>query len=128
MSITAILVAAVVYFAIGPAWYGPLGNTWMKEAGLKPNDIDRKNPRPYLIAGFTSLLSAIGLAYVMSLLQPEHAGGGIGIALSFWALFSSATLAKHYAFGRKSSRLFWIDSGYDAVSYAAMGAILYLMS
>ncbi len=39
LSLTAILIAAVVGFVIGGIWYGVLGNAWMKATSIDPKDM-----------------------------------------------------------------------------------------
>lgn len=120
----AIIVVTILAFIIGGLWYGPLfGNAWMKEIGLTKEDA--KNTSMIKTFGITIILNIIIALNLSAFLGPNPnllfglvAGLAVGIG---WV---SASLGIIYLFSKKSLKLFLIDSSYQTVIYAAMGAIL----
>jgi hypothetical protein len=120
----AIAVAAAAYFVLGGVWYGVLGKPWMTALGKSKDQLNPKDPVPYLMAAVGSFINSAALAWLIVAVPCETAvqaaalGGFVGIGILF------AAAAKHYAFSGWSGRLLLIDLGLDAIGFAVMGAII----
>ena len=120
-------VAAVLAFAVGGLWYGPLfGRAKLEEVG--PGGLAaRSNPgRTLGITAALLLVSATMMAHMFARVGEATLSakpwlyfmmsGGLAIAFIVPALWIS------YTHQRLSTRLALIDAGYWVVSYLAMGA------
>lgn len=124
LNFIAILVAALVSFAIGGLWYSPLlfGQAWMEENGFTDEDTQGNM---VLIFGTTFVLALIIAFNLAAFLGPEVT---VGQGLTYGALagigWVAAAIGILYLFERKSMRLFLINAGYHAVTFTLMGGIL----
>lgn len=121
-----ILGAGVANWAIGAVWYGAFGNAWLAALGKRKEQLDPRDPRPYLVALAGSLLNAWGLSIALRWIPPTSLGHAALLGLGAWLLLVAATSAKHYAFAGWPRRLFAIDLGCDLVGFVAMALILAL--
>lgn len=121
----AVFVAALSSFLIGGAWYSPVmfAKGWMHENNL--TDDDMKNANMAKIFGGSFILALIIAFNLAAFLGPEAnlvwgitAGALAGIG---WV---AAALGIIYLFERKSLKLFFINAGYQAVTFIVMGGIL----
>lgn len=126
----AIPIAAVLGFAVGGLWYGPIfGKAWMAARGFTPESA-KAGANMALIFGLTFLLNLFSAAVLFHVF--EHIGvDGIHLAMMVAggaALgFIIPAIGVNYLFSRMTFRLFLIDAGYWLVIYIAMGlALLYL--
>ena len=131
MNWLAAVVAAVLAFAVGGLWYGPLfGRAKLEEVG--PGGLAaRSNPgRTLGITAVLLLVSATMMAHMFARLPAESLtakpwlyflmSGGLALAFVIPALWIS------YTHQRLSTRLAMIDAGYWLVSYLAMGAVFWV--
>lgn len=123
----AVLVAAVLAFVIGGAWYSPalFGKTWQREAGLGDAQLAEGSPaRTFGLSFVLALVAALVFAMflgpkpALSLALPAGAMAGIGwVATSFGI---------NYLFEHKSLTLFLVNAGYHTVQFTTMGLVLAL--
>ncbi len=124
LNFIAILVAALVSFAIGGLWYSPLlfGKAWMEENGFTDEDTQGNM---VLIFGTTFVLALIIAFNLAAFLGPDVT---VAQGLTYGALagigWVAAAIGILYLFERKSMRLFLINAGYHAVTFTLMGGIL----
>ena len=125
----AVLVAAVVSFAIGGVWYSPLLFTkaWIRESGV---DVEQgKNANVPLIMGTAFALILLATIVFAMFLGPQPGlrfGAGAGFAAGlFWV---AGSFGVNYLFEQRSFKLFLINGGYNVVMFTAMGAILGVLS
>jgi hypothetical protein len=121
----AVLVAAVLAFVIGGAWYSPalFGRTWQRETGLSDAQLQAGNPArifglSFVLALVAAFVFAIFLGPKPALSQALPAGAMAGIA---WV---STSFGINYLFERKSLALFLVNAGYHAVQFTTMGLVL----
>ncbi len=120
----AVLAATVLAFVLGGLWYGPLfGNAWMAALGKSPEDI-QPSPAPFIISFFTALLTAIVLAWAISLLGIVTWIGGTFLGLFVGIGFIATAMASDSAFCGWGLRLFLIQAGYRVTYSILMGALL----
>lgn len=121
----AVVVSALISFVIGGVWYSPImfANTWMKENGFKEEDM--KNANMGKIFGTSFLLALIISFNLAAFIGPQGDltfGLFAGFAAGFgWVAMSIGTV---YLFERRSLKLFFINAGYQIVTYTIMGGIL----
>ena len=121
----AIIVATVIAFVLGGAWYakGLFGAAWMQDVGLTEESAKNANmPKTFSGAFVLQLVAAMTLA---NFLGPEstwlsgvHTGLVIGIG------FLATAYGVTYLFEQRPLRLFMINAGYNVVLLAIMGSII----
>jgi hypothetical protein len=144
VNLLAVLVCGMVCMAVGFLWYSPalFAKPWVKEMGYDMNDAAamakmKKSAGPAYAASFVgSLLTAAVLAKILNALSRHgdptwHAVAvaqpwiyGVKVALAIWLGFVATVQLTGVLFANQSGKLFAINTGYQAVCYAAMGAIL----
>mgnify|MGYP003505857628 FL=1 len=120
-----IIGAALVGFAIGGVWYGPVfGKAWQRLSGLSDEAVQNANMAVIFGGTFVlNLLASLMLAHMFSaagnpgLRISTQMGFGIGL------FFVATSIGVNYLFSRKPLKLFFIDAGYWIVAYAAMGLV-----
>lgn len=124
----AVLLATVATMIIGFLWYSPVlfSKAWMKEIGLKPEDMSGGGPLTYILTALTALVGSFVLALFLTLVDERTVISGITIGLLI-AISISAKIGMNYLFEGKTSKLFFITIGYHLVSYLVSGIILGLM-
>lgn len=154
MNWTSILLAAFIPMITGFVWYNPkfLGNAWMRESGLKQEDLEKRNI--IFIAGFTFLFSFF-VAFIMQMIV-IHQFGAMGMiggdeskALPSYAafmndygtafrtfkhgalhgtmsgiFFAAPIIAINGLFERKSWKYIFLHSGYWIITLGIMGGII----
>ena len=125
INVVAVLVAAVLPFAIGFLWYGkPLfGKAWQKEVGLSDKDLKGADmSQTFSISLLSNVIMAITLSAVFNaiVLNPNPLEGfltglvlGVGIA--------APALLVNYLFAQRSYKHWAIDAGYMVVNLAFIG-------
>jgi hypothetical protein len=119
------LVAAISTFLVGGIWYSPIlfARPWMQAMGFTDGDLKGGMGKIFGGSFALSLVAAVNLAFFLADGKPSLAWGvtagllaGVG-----WVVTSLGTT---YLFERRPLKLFLIDAGYHAVTFAVMGAIL----
>lgn len=126
-----VLVAAVVPFLLGWAWYSPMlfGKQWMELKGIKPDPSKNKEAMMCMAWGFAmELVMAFFMSYAANTLGISEWSTGLSMGLFVWFGFILMTSlrAKMYG-GDKDCRLWRIDNGYMLLEFALMGALIGLM-
>ena len=132
MNFGAIVVSAIVAFMLGGLWYSPIlfAKPWTLAHGYDLNDkakMDemKKGAGPkYAAAFFASLIAALVLARLFVGLGVVDVARGVKIAVVIWFGFVATVQLTGTLFGGKKIQLFFIDTGYQLVSFIIMGAIL----
>lgn len=118
----AVVVAAVLSFAIGGLWYSPMlfGKVWLQEMQLKPEDIKQK-PSVLILSFIFSLVAVFIIADLLGP-QPELMN-----ALTISGLIGAIVflgIGITYQFSNKSLRHLLIDGGYHIVQFTLFGLVL----
>jgi hypothetical protein len=122
-----VLGAALLYFLLGALWYGYFGEVWLKELHKRKEELNSKDPTPYLVAVVSSVLNAIAVALVLNWVMPlteTRLLAAFVTALLLGGAVVASAMAKHYAFSGWSWRLFAIDAGYDVVGFFLMALLI----
>jgi Protein of unknown function (DUF1761) len=121
----AILVAALMSFAIGGLWYSPLlfARAWMTEAGLTEQQTkDAPMGRIFGLAAVASLVMAFNLAAFIGPKASLGFGLFAGAAAAIgWVAMSLGVI---YLFEQRSLKLWLINSGYQVIAYTLMGGLI----
>ncbi|MBI3971331.1 MAG: DUF1761 domain-containing protein [Chloroflexi bacterium] len=123
----AVVVAAVVAFAIGGVWYTVLGKQWMTAVGKTREELQGNSTAGYIGGAIAALVSAIILALIIVNLDPDRKGsalnGAVAGILSAVGFGATVMLADVLFTGRRLT-LWLINTGHQLVALAASGAIL----
>ncbi|SEK31970.1 Protein of unknown function [Colwellia chukchiensis] len=126
LNILAIIVATVIGMVLGALWYSPVlfGNAWLTCIGKTPETLG-KSTVPMIGSVFASLLSAIGVSLLFSLLNVVDiiTAGGIGLILGFLIIFPA--FLSDSLFCGWGNKLLLIQSGYRIVSVFLMSLAIY---
>jgi hypothetical protein len=121
----AVIVAAIVKFAIGAVWYQPLfGKRW-RELMKVPEGAMADGLMQAMIVGFVGDLV---MAYILARFVAHYGDGGIGggllVAFMAWLGFVATLMAGQIYYEKKPTELIAINAGYQLVGILVMGAIL----
>ena len=132
VNVWAVLVCALVTMVAGFLWYSPVlfANPWMVLMGYDPNDKAKiaemqKSAGPsYAMSLVASILAAIVLGKIIEVAKVDSALYGTEIGLAIWLGIVTTVQLTNALFSRQPFKLYLINTGYQAVCYLAMGAIL----
>ena len=125
VNVWAVLVAAVVYFALGAAWYRVFGKPWMAALGMTELDLEGgADPRMFALTFLLDLVAVFTVAVVLanSTLAGASGGASLGALLGIGIWF--ALLSVTFMFEGRKPALFLIDGGYHVLALTIAGAIL----
>ena len=125
----AIVIATVVFFAVGAVWYSALfARAWQREVGLGTEQLTGER-NMMLIMGTCLLLEfvvVLMLGHLFARIQPgDHAkmmmASGFGLAIM------APAIGINYLYQRRSLKLFLIDAGHFVVGMTAVGLVFVLL-
>ena len=125
----AVLVSAIVSFALGALWYSPVlfGKTWQRELGFSDEDLKGANMGKIFGSSFVLML-IMGLG--MAMLIQGHFDqeitwlSGLKHGIYIGLVFVGTSMGINMLYQRKSLKLWFVDAGYQIVFLGIMGAIL----
>ena len=132
VNLWAVLVSALATMVVGFVWYSPMlfAKPWTILMGYDPNDKAKlaemqKNAGPsYAMSLVASILSAIVLGKILEVADVRTALYGMEIGLAIWLGIVTTVQFTGALFSKQPFKLYLINTGYQAVCYVAMGAIL----
>jgi hypothetical protein len=119
-----VFVAALSAFVIGGLWYSVLfSKAWMIENGFDEESL--KNSNMGLIFGGSFVFSFI-ISIGMALMLGSESGAMDSATTGFLIglLFVATAMGITYLFERKSLKLFFINAGYQIITFTVIGLIL----
>jgi hypothetical protein len=135
----AVLVAAIVIFALGGLWYSPVlfMKKWIAlqnrtEEQMRAEAAAANMPLLYISAFVTSFVIALVMAHLLghlsaavdpNVMRPSAAHGA-AFGFAYWLGFAAPTSYATAIFSGKPKQLWLIDSAYNLVSFMLAGAIL----
>lgn len=119
-----VLAAAVVNFILGGVWYGLFQKQWLSSWNLKLENINKKDPTPYLVAFIGSVWASYGMFVLLKHVRPNGVVELLFVSIGTWLFVYVGLGAKHYAFARIKMKAFLIDYGLDLVGLIVMVFIL----
>ena len=125
----AIVLATVVFFAVGAVWYSALfARAWQREVGLSTEQLTGGR-NMMLIMGTCLLLEfvvVLMLGHLFARIQPgDHAK--MMMATGFGLAIMAPAIGINYLYQRRSLKLFLIDAGHFVVGMAAVGGVFVLL-
>jgi len=123
----AVIVAAVVFFALGAVWYNVFSKPWLDGIGKTVEQIMKENggsPMPYVIGFIAILVMCYTLGWIVQKgMQPTAGNGALtGATVAFGIV--GATLALNYGFEARGLTLWLINAGYVFIGLVIAGAII----
>ena len=125
----AIVLATVVFFAVGAVWYSALfARAWQREVGLTTEQLTGGR-NMLLIMGTCLLLEFIVvlmLGHLFARIQPgDHAK--MMMATGFGLAIMAPAIGINYLYQRRSLKLFLIDAGHFVVGMTMVGLVFVLL-
>src|SRR5580700_4271211 len=132
VNLWAVLVSALATMVAGFVWYSPalFAKPWTILMGYDPNDKAKMDEMrqgagpPYAMSLIASVLAAFVLGNILQVSQVTAAPYGMEIGLAVWLGIVTTVQLTNALFSRQPFKLYLINTGYQAVCYLAMGAIL----
>jgi hypothetical protein len=123
----AVLVAAVVFFALGALWYNVFSRPWLDGIGKTVEQLMKENggsPMPYVVGFLAIVVMCYTLGWIVQRGMEPTAGNGAltGATVAFGLI--GATLALNYGFEARGITLWLINAGYVFVGLVIAGAII----
>lgn len=128
----AIIVSAVVFNAIGFAWYSDsvFGKAWRKESGMTKEQINEgsKNMgKMFVFMAVGSILMAYVMSVVFNAFQTVTVMDALSVAFWLWLGFVATVLLNGVVYEMKSWKYYGINVGYQLLGMLAMGAVIVLL-
>ena len=123
----AIIVAALVYFALGAIWYTPqvFGNAWMKGIGKTKEQLNTGfSKMSFVWALIFSFLAAYGIARICVWAQRGTVWDGIVIGLLAGVCFVLTTFGINDTFERRPCQLTILNVLYHIIGFIIIGIIV----
>jgi len=132
VNLFAVLASAVATMVAGFVWYSPalFARPWTILMGYDPDDKAKlaemqKSAGPsYAMSLIASILAAFVLGKILEVSNVSTAIFGMEIGLAVWLGIVTTVQFTNALFMRQPFKLYLINTGYQAVCYLAMGAIL----
>jgi len=120
-----VVVAAIVVWVLGAAWYTALADAWMAGIGKTREQLMQSgNPAMSYVLGFVAILAMCALVGAL-LARLSVVGVAAGARMGALAgLLPAACIALNYAFEVRPPSLWLINAGYAVVGLAIAGAII----
>ena len=123
MNHLAIVIAAAAGFGVGFAWYGLLGNAWMKALGKTRQEL-KPRPAPFIILAVALLFASYMLAGLIGHMGEVTLRSGLISAAFVWSGFVVTSISVNYAFQNAKPVLTLIDAGHWLAVLLIMGAVI----
>jgi hypothetical protein len=127
INFVAILLAAVVSWVAGAAWYGVFGKVWRTALGV-PADAPRVVPVvPMIISFVAEVLMALLLSGLLTHLAPLSVRAGLIGGAGCWLAFIATTITVNNAYQGRARIVTIIDCGHWLAVLLLQGLVLGLM-
>jgi len=125
----AVVVAAVVAYAVGALWHSPagFGKQWQRMMGLSADSMKNMPltaPQAMGIGFVVTLLVAFVLAYFQVLVGANSIPVALQLGFWVWLGFLAPTLANGWLWEGKSWKLFAFNAAYALVNIEIMALVL----
>jgi hypothetical protein len=125
----AIVVAALVGFALGGLWYSPLlfARQWVAAHGFTAEQLAAMKadaPKSYGISFVAMIVMSAMLSLILNHLGAHDWRSGALWAAHIWLGFAATIGLMAYLYTGKKFAVFLIDAGYQLLYLVVMGAIL----
>jgi hypothetical protein len=124
----AVIVAAVVYFALGGLWYAPplFGNVWMKAAGIVMPEGQRPGPAIYFTPLIAYFIAVIATAMLAAATGSDTVSEGIVLGLVVGGGYAVVGTAVEATFGNRPQPAVWflITASYNLIGLLISAVIV----
>lgn len=126
INIWAVLVAAVVYWLLGAAWFTILSNPWLASIGKTMEQLQAgvNSGVAYSIALVANVIIAYVIGWVVIRTGEQTAARGITVGALLWVGLVGTTIGTAFVFEGRSFEGFVLTAGYPLVGMLVMGAIV----
>jgi hypothetical protein len=127
INIWAVLVAAVVYWLLGAAWFTIFSQPWLASIGKTMEQLHHEAVNPgvaYAAALVANLVIAYVLGWVVIKTGEQTAVRGAIIGALLWVGLVGTTIGTELIFEGRSFEGFVLTAGYPLVGMLLMGAIV----
>jgi hypothetical protein len=129
VNLIAVLVAAVVAFALGALWYSRVlfAKPWVKAHGYDNTtlqELQKGAGRAYGVSFVALLVMALALSIFIGRIGIAYWLGGVKAGVLAWIGFVATTGLMANMYSRKPINTWLIDAGYQLVYLAIMGGII----
>jgi len=122
----AILVSALVYFAMQAVWFTVFMNEWLAGLGKTAEQLHQEGGSvvlAYLIAFVGALVMAAAISWFTQMTGKQNVIRGATVGIVAWVGFVLTTWSAEYAFEEKGLRVLAINTGISLIGMVVMGAI-----
>ncbi|MBY0423255.1 MAG: DUF1761 domain-containing protein [Parvularculaceae bacterium] len=126
LNVFAVLLAAVVFFALGAVWYGVLfSDAWMAANGVSEQAPDADMGLWMGVGFLITLLQVFGLGFVLKKAAPSSTLGGAGIGLALSLLLAAPLSAYDFIYlPGHDAKLMAVDIGHFVIGWTLAALIL----
>jgi hypothetical protein len=122
----AILVSALVYFAMQAVWFTVFMREWLAGIGKTAEQLHQEGARvvlAYLIAFVGALVMAVAISWFTQVTGKQTVIRGVLVGIMAWVGFVLTTWSAEYAFEEKGLRILAVNTGISLIGMVVMGAI-----
>jgi len=123
----AVIVAAVVWFAIGAGWYTLLAVPWLAGLGKTMEQVHKDTAgtvNPMIIGFVAILVMCYALAWLIGRLDARSLAAGAITGITVAVGFAAPVIGLNYVFEGRGLTLWLINAGYALVGLTVAGAII----
>ncbi|MEL7004096.1 MAG: DUF1761 domain-containing protein [Bacteroidota bacterium] len=121
----AVVVAAIVSYAISAIWYTVFGEPWMAYNKLTLEFVEANiSVTPYIVALVNSFVFAFVMAWILKRMNVKSAIDGLKIGFVMGISFALLLTMTTNFFSYRPYELSWIDGGVNWLIFAVVGLIL----
>ena len=124
----AVLVAAVVWFALGAAWYIPpvMGSRWQDYGAIEVPDDAKPDPKVFILTLVAYFVAATVTAMLAAATGTQSLGAGIvlGAVVGVGYALTAAGVTALYDPKPNPFGWFWINGVFNVVGLTAVGGII----
>jgi len=121
-----VVAAGVAVWIFGAIWYMSIAKQWMAAAGLTEEDVNQKDPLPYVVSLVGAILVAGMMRHILAGSGVDSVGKGLLTGLGLGLFVVSPWIVNNILYSTRDRRLIWMDCGYPVIGMAIMGAVLTL--
>jgi hypothetical protein len=120
----AILVSALVYFALQAVWFTVFMKEWLAGIGKTAEQLQGASVvLAYLIAFVGALVMAAAISWFTQVTGRQTVIRGVLVGIVAWVGFVLTTWSAEYAFEEKGLRILAVNTGISLIGMVVMGAI-----
>jgi len=125
----AILVSAILAFALGWLWYSPkmFGTIWLNSIGRSPGDLQESLAR-YLVTFIGWVVAAFVYAFLIGHDFVDGIRDYIFLSIALWGAYMMPAKAHAIMWGNFNTKLLWIDGGYMLSGYIIFAFVFRLLA